>query len=133
MPTPQHVLKFSVIPGSFAVCQFPAGSPIPDWLPATGLLSVTRADDELSIVCDSSAVPVSVKADRDWVSLKLEGPFPFSMTGVLASFIQPLADRAVPIFATSTYNTDFVLIPKQHMTAGLEGLREAGHELMSHE
>jgi hypothetical protein len=133
MPTPQHVLRFSVIPGSFAVCQLPPGTPIPDWLPASGLLSITRADDEISIVCDSSAVPGPVKADRGWISLKLEGPFPFSMTGVLASFIQPLAERAVPIFAISTYNTDHVLIPEQHAAVGLQVLREAGHELISNE
>ena len=133
MPTPHRALRFSVVLGSFAVCQLPADSALPNWLPASGLLSITRSDDELSIVCSTDSVPTQVKAERGWICLKLEGPFPFSMTGVLSSFIQPLGEHAVPIFATSTYNTDYVLIPEQHVAMALRVLRESGHELISDE
>ena len=42
-----------------------------------------------------------------------EGPFPFSLTGVLASFIDPLAMNGVPIFAISTFDTDYVLVKEE--------------------
>jgi hypothetical protein len=48
------------------------------------------------------AVPEEVAAERGWIALKLEGPFPFSMTGVLAFFVQPLAESRIPEFAFST-------------------------------
>jgi hypothetical protein len=130
-PIQTHALKFSTVPGSYAVCQVPAAAPIPAWLPTAGLLSITRTADELSIVCPSHAVPAEVKAERAWLCLQLQGPFPFSTTGVLASFIQPLAENAIPIFALSTFNTDYVLVPEQHAGAAFEALRAAGHALIS--
>ena len=50
------------------------------------------------------------------MALKLEGPFPFSMTGVLASFLQPLAEAQIPIFAISTFDTDYVLIKHENLS-----------------
>ena len=61
--------------------------------------------------------------------LKLEGPFPFSVTGILLSFIQPLSDNAIPIFAVSTYDTDYVLIQEEFSEKALSILQQAGHGL----
>ena len=60
--------------------------------------------------------------------MKLEGPFPFSETGILASFIQPLSDRAIPIFAVSTFDTDYVLVKQAWIDKAIEALISAGHE-----
>jgi len=62
--------------------------------------------------------------------LKLEGPFPFSQTGVLLSFIEPLSSKGIPIFAVSTYDTDYVLIQEQFAGMALDRLQQAGHELL---
>jgi hypothetical protein len=65
--------------------------------------------------------------------LKLEGPFPFSQTGVLLSFIEPLSSNGIPIFAISTYDTDYVLIQEEFAGMALEMLQAAGHELAAPE
>jgi hypothetical protein len=88
---------------------------------------VTRTADELSIVCPARQVPAEVQHEDDWTCLKLEGPFPFSETGVLVSFVQPLSARAIPIFAISTFDTDYVLVKEAWVERTLEALREAGH------
>ena len=62
------------------------------------------------------------------MGLKLEGPFPFSMTGVLASFVQPLAQAQIPIFAISTFDTDYVLIKRENLEQAVLALAAAGHE-----
>ena len=72
-------------------------------------------------------------AERGWVALELEGPFPFSMTGVLASFLQPLAQARIPIFAVSTFDTDYVLIKQKDLEHALTALCAAGHEKIEHE
>lgn len=64
--------------------------------------------------CSDNCLPPGASAERGWLALKLEGPFPFSMTGVLASFVQPLADVQIPTFAISTFDTDYVLIKREH-------------------
>jgi uncharacterized protein len=45
--------------------------------------------------------------------MKPEGPFSFSQTGVLQSFIEPLSNDGVPIFAIPTYDADYVLVQEE--------------------
>jgi len=61
------------------------------------------------------------------MALKLTGPFPFAMTGVLASLLDPLAAARIPIFAISTFDTDYVLIKHETLETALVALRGAGH------
>lgn len=125
-----HALKYRVLPQALAVCQLSPGAQVPAWALQGELFSVTRTASELSIVCEESRVPDGIKVERNWVALKLEGPFPFSMTGVLASFIQPLAEHKIPIFAIATFDTDYVLIKREHLEAAPRALNEAGHEMV---
>jgi len=124
---PAHSLKFSRLPGSFAICQLPAGSDVPSWALQGPFFSVTRTEDELSVVCWVGQVPAEVRHEGDWACLKLEGPFPFSLTGVLASFIKPLSEQAISIFALATFDTDYVLVKTSSLDRAIEILKGAGH------
>lgn len=119
-------LSFRRHGGEYAVCQLGAGEEIPDWA-AGSLISVTRTPGELSIVCEAAAVPEGVRCVKGWACLELCGPFPFEATGILASFLQPLAEAGVPIFALSTFDTDWVLAPGAVMEKAVQALRAAGH------
>jgi len=93
---------------------------------------VTRTADELSIVCAENRVDREsgeVVVEAGWAALKLEGPFPFSMTGVLASFLEPLAKAKVSILAISTFDTDYVLVKEQDLERALGALSQSGHEI----
>ena len=94
---------------------------------------MTRSADELSIVCeehvcDDQRLPEAIRVERGWAALKLEGPFPFSLTGVLASFLQPLAEARIPIFAISTFDTDYVLIKREDLERAQKALLTTGHQ-----
>jgi len=123
-------LKYRVLSDKLAVCQLSAGSRIPEWALGAGFFCITQTAEELSIVCEESRVPSNVRIERGWVGLKLEGPFPFAMTGVLASFLQPLADAGIPIFAVATFDTDYVLMKREQLEAAIAALTSAGHELI---
>jgi len=125
-----HSLKFKVLPQTLAVCQLPRDAEIPNWAIEGEFFSITRTGDEVSIVCEEGRVPSEVKVERNFVALKLEGPFPFSMTGVLASFIEPLARHKVPVFAVATFDTDYVLINREDLDAAVEVLKGAGHQFL---
>ena len=116
---------------TLAVCQLPPRIPIPPWASQGEFFSITRTADELSIVCEETLVPHNVKAERNFGALKLEGPFPFSMTGVLASFIEPLAEQKIPVFAIATFDTDYVLLDREHLDSALRALAAAGHEILT--
>src|SRR5260221_5799973 len=121
-----------------AVCRLAPDARIPAWALEGGFLCVVRASDELSIVCGEDAckkdvrqedrMPDGALAERGWIALKLEGPFPFSMTGVLASFLQPLAEAQIPIFPISTFERDYVLIKRESVEWAVSALGAAGNE-----
>jgi hypothetical protein len=116
-----------------AVCRFASDASIPAWALAGGFFCVVRTRDELSIVCREDVctedhMPDGAPTERGWLAMKLEGPFPFSMTGVLASFLQPMAEAQIPIFAISTFDTDYVLIKRENLEQAVAALAAAGHE-----
>jgi uncharacterized protein len=104
---------------------------IPNWATKGEFTSITRTAEELSIVCSMKNLPADVQSSHRWVCLKLEGPFAFSLTGVLLSFIEPLSNNGIPIFAISTYDTDYVLIQEEFADRALVALKEAGHEFIA--
>jgi len=122
-------LRFHQMEGDFAICRLAPNQPIPEWAFTGAFVSLTRTANELSIVCSTEAVPQSVRAENGWIGFKLEGPFAFSETGVLASFLDPVAERHVPVFAVSTYDTDYLFVKREFTESALGALMEAGHEL----
>ena len=126
-------LKFRLISGSFAICKVPAADPIPSWATDGIFTSVTRTGEELSIVCPLEGLPVQLKPQTPWICLKIEGPFAFSEVGILHSFIQPLAENGVSIFAIATFDTDYVLVQESFSAQALHALRDAGHERLPDE
>ncbi len=112
-----------------AICRLGADEPVPEWaaLVTSGLVSITRTPDELSIVVAEDAVPSEVRSEGGWRALSVLGPLPFSLTGVLASLATPLAAAEVPIFVVSTFDTDWLLLREEHLAAGVAALEEAGH------
>ena len=124
-------LNFRQLPGSFAICRLPADAPLPKLSGTAPFTSISRSADELSIVCPVDEVPANAKSEIPWTCFKLQGPFPFSQTGVLAAFIDPLAANGVPIFAVSTFDTDYVLVKEEFASRALETLLAAGHHLIT--
>jgi uncharacterized protein len=123
-----HKLKYRVLSESLAVCQFASDATVPSWAQEGRFFCVTRTSAELSVVCEEHLVPEGIRSEGGWLALKLEGPFPFSITGVLASFLDPLAKAAIPIFAISTFDTDYVLIKSESLPQAKTALGAAGHE-----
>jgi len=124
-------LKYRAAVEALAVCRIAPGAEIPHWARDGSFTCVVRTPEEVSVVCAENIIPSQcpgVICERGWRALKLEGPFAFAMTGVLASFIQPLAEAEVPIFAISTFDTDYVLIKTETLETALAALTAAGHE-----
>ena len=124
----RHRLRFRWLTSLYAVVRLAPSAAVPEWASRGEFTSITRTSDELSIVCPIENLPVELSSER-WICLKLEGPFPFSKTGVLLSFIEPLSSKGIPIFAIATYDTDYVLIVEEWSGMTIAALQEAGPEL----
>jgi len=130
-PHGNHQLKFRWLPGPYAIVRLAPDAPVPAWATRGDFTSITRTADELSIVCPTENLPPEVHSPHRWICLKLEGPFPFSQTGVLLSFIEPLSKNDIPIIAISTYDTDYVLLEEESSATAIELLKRAGHRMIS--
>jgi hypothetical protein len=112
-----------------AVCRLPATSAAPPWASGSGIVSLTWTGDELSIIASESTVPADVQCVRGWRPLMVVGPLDFGLTGILASIAEPLANAGVSIFALSTFDTDYVLVPEGELTVALGALTAFGHRI----
>jgi len=121
--------QLTALPGEFAITRLGPHEPIPAWACRSTPMSLTRTAEELSLVCRQEHVPLRVAAQRDWRCLMVHGPLDFSLTGVLAELTAPLAAARVPVFALSTYDTDYLLVPAANLSAAVAALSGAGHSI----
>ncbi|BBO88821.1 hypothetical protein DSCOOX_20010 [Desulfosarcina ovata subsp. ovata] len=82
-------------------------------------------------MCRATDVPEDVRAERGWRALVIDGPLDFALTGILAQIAHPLADAGIPIFALSTFDTDYVLVKDSDLKRAINALGEAGHPVQS--
>ena len=123
--------SFSILPQNFAIAQLEPNADLPSAVLASpGFLSITRTADELSIVCAEDVAVGFARVDRAWRAIKVQGPFAFDQTGVLASFLDPLAVAAIGIFAVSTFDTDYILVKSANLEGAVAALKGAGHRLL---
>jgi hypothetical protein len=122
-------MRLTLLDGGLAVCRLGPDSPLPDWAWRGPVASVTRVPGELSVVCAEDAPPDGVLAERGWRAYQVEGPIPFTLTGVVSSLTAPLAAAGVGVFVLSTYDTDFVLVKDADLAAAAAALRAGGHEV----
>ena len=121
-------MNLSVLDKPLAVCRLEPGNPLPNWI-GGAFFSITRSDEEISIVCEQSYVPDDVRSERDWRALKVAGPLKFDEVGILASIAAPLAEAEVSIFMLSTFDTDYVLVKESGLESAKAALESAGHSV----
>ena len=84
-------------------------------------------DREKSLVCPTDRVPAATLAREDgWRAFAVEGPLDFSLVGILARIADALAVAGIPLFAVSTFDTDYVLVKASHLPRALSALTAAG-------
>lgn len=121
-------MQLRTLPDSYAVVRLEPGSDLPEWVDKGPFRSVTRTEHEVSVVCRDHDVPEGESVDRGWTVLETKGPLDFTLVGVIASLVQPLAAAEIPIFVISTFETDYVLVRSSNLARAADALERAGHE-----
>ena len=122
-------MKLTLLPETLCVCRFDRQGAFPS-LPSDGpFYSLTVTPGEISLVCSQDRVPEGGLVEAGWRALRVEGPLPFNLVGILAGILDPLAAQAVSVFALSTYDTDYVLVKDAQVDAAWAALEAAGYSL----
>lgn len=124
-----HRLALTLLPDSLAVCRLAGNAPVPSWASSAPFFSITHTADELSVVCPQSVVPDGVRCERGWRSLRVAGTLSFSMIGIVASLVMPLAEAGISVFVVSTFDTDYLLVKESDLERALMALTAVGHAL----
>ncbi|KAE9630485.1 GNAT family N-acetyltransferase [Parasedimentitalea maritima] len=108
MHAPKLLLR--ELPGDYAVSRLAAGSDTPDWVNGPGLVTVTSAEDETSILCLRERVPAEVKQSAGWTAIQVSNLFDFDEPGVVVAATRPVAEAGLGIFVVSTFDRDYLLV-----------------------
>ena len=120
----------TILSGDYAIARASADAPVPPQiLDGPGFVSVSRTEDELSVVALTSRIPEMDRIDTGWTVFKLHGPFAFDEVGIVAGLSRPIADAGIGIFVVSTFDTDYLLIKTKDADAAANLWRQQGHDI----
>ena len=119
-------LTLSVLPEKLGICHFDKNSLVPGWAQkGTKFYSITKAGDELSVVCDQDNIPAGVLFEKDWRCFGLESVVDgVYSVGIIAVLAKPLADNGISIFNISTYGTNYLLVEDKNLEKAVKILSE---------
>ena len=121
-------MQLKLLSGAYTVCKISDPACI-DWSGALTFLSKTP--DELSLVCETALAPASAYAREDnWSALRVEGVLEFSLIGILSAITAVLAQANISVFCVSTYDTDYVLVKQDKLSAAVSALSAAGYAFL---
>ena len=121
-------MEIKILEQDFTVCQVVDYSQV-NW--ETEFCFTGTTDEEYSLVCATGDVPVNViRRDDGWKGFRIQGVLDFSLVGILSKIATLLAENSIPIFAISTYNTDYVLTKAEHYEKALDTLKQAGYTIV---
>jgi hypothetical protein len=121
-------LRLELLDDTFAIHRLSPSGKIPDEVFGESFFNIVKTKEELSIVCRNSLNVNSERSNRNWSCIKVLGPLELNATGILAKLSKVLAEAKIGIFAVSTYDTDYILIPEDKTNAAFAALREAGYQ-----
>lgn len=125
--------KIEIINKEFAIAKLPVGA-----MENAEILSFSadffffaRTDKEVSLVTEITTVPnCALKVEKPYTAFRLQGIYEFELTGVLQPILKILADKKIPVFAISTYDTDYVLVKTEKLMSAKLALIGGGYHIV---
>ncbi len=126
------LLALQVLRGTYTIYRLSPATSLPTEVLKSSFLSVTKTEEELSIVCDSSLMLDAETSESGWSCIKVLGPLDFALTGILARLSGILAEADISIFAVSTYDTDYILVKADKLSETVARLSDSGYTVSFH-
>ncbi len=126
--TASQKLVLSVLSETFTIHKLSPDESIPEEILNCNYYSVSKTENELSLVCSEVFEVQSLQSSKGWECIKVAGPLDFNLTGILAGISDILAKGNISIFAISTFDTDYILVRTQDLSSARTTLRQAGYK-----
>jgi hypothetical protein len=112
------------------VCRLAPDAEVPAWV-AGPITAVVRTPGELSLLCAADAVPEGPISIGPYTAFEVVGPLDPGLVGVLAELLEPLVEERISVLTNSTFDTDWVLVPKHQAEAAGAAWRRRGHAVFA--
>ncbi|MFF9087531.1 ACT domain-containing protein [Streptomyces sp. NPDC014991] len=93
--------------------------------------AVVRAPEGLTVLREVSADTDASGDGEHWAGLYGDDPHGLDLPNMLAAVVGPLGAAGIPVFVTSTFHSDLVLVPADRYDDAAGVLRSAGHEVVA--
>jgi len=124
------------LPFGISYLRLSADTDFPKWLEKKDIFTVvSRTENEFSIVCETSSVPLDFagKHDSGWTGFYLNSVFDFSEIGILRQIADPLTENKISVNVVSTFDTDYFFVKSNDFKRAKEILKKSGHNFLASE
>jgi len=122
-------MTLELLEGDFSIYKFDSNYAASEKFLSSKFVSITKTEDEISIVAPKNEIHNSIKSENDWKILKIDGILDFALIGVLSKISTILANENIAIFVISTYNTDYIMVKKDNVEKAIKALIKNQYEV----
>lgn len=123
-------MQLKVLGNKLKVVKMKKDNKVPEIVFNQNFYSITKTDDELSTVLNEDVNIETDIVEYNWRAIKIIGTLDFSLIGILSKISTILAQAKIPIFAISTYNTDYILLKADKLEDAIKVLKQNEYEVL---
>jgi uncharacterized protein len=82
-------MHIKILVNTYSLCKLVPTVDVPNSYLSSAFYTITKTNDELSIVCETDVVPNDVQQSKGWRLLQIAAILDLSLTGITANFQQP--------------------------------------------
>lgn len=123
-------MQLEILDNKLKVVKLNTNETVPEVVFKQEFYSITKTNEELSIVLDEDINVSSNIVEYNWRAIKIVGTLDFSLIGILSRISTILAQAEISIFAISTYNTDYILLKANKLEKAIEVLKRNNYEII---
>ena len=121
-------LVLSVLSETLTIHKLSLDASIPEGILKSNYYSVSKTENELSVVFSEVIEVQSLQNSKRWKCIKVKSPLDFNLTGILTGISDILSHANISIFAISTFDTDYILVITHDLFSATTKLRQAGYK-----
>ena len=114
------MIKLIPLEDTFSIYQFTDKQEVPSEILASGFCSITRTEDEISVVTNCITDFEFLKSSKKWKGFKVDGMLDFSLVGIIHELTKPLKENGIAVFVLSTYNTDYLFVKAENFDRSVD-------------
>ena len=121
-------MTFGLLNNEYSVYKFDIKQTIDTNIFSNDFISITKTEDEISVVAISGSFRNYCEVEANWRILKIIGTLNFNLVGIISKISTILANVGISIFVLSTYNTDYIMVKNEKINDAIRILKEFGYE-----